>query len=222
MTDTMFTRADLAQIVSVSDILTDFENFVLRRFADYTRHTMVIAKRGDIVNPIADVFERTNAGYGHWRVKPTWSRTQSLGDEFIVVEHYVDEDRGAGGVRRSVNVPLDFIFGEVEKHADYEAYLRLKAQFEPDTTTAAPPAPQPDKSDEIARSAARHMLYLLPQDQRVSVTTMVADTVVAARIYREALKATEGMGARGEQIRADLHAGAGDLGLDPIKEPDAT
>lgn len=221
-----FTRDEFTtQVLAAHDTIMDFTKFLMHRFAAYTQHTQVHDIRDRIVSPVIDPFARTNAGYGQWRVPSNWMRVMTEATDqpepYVTIEHYMDADRGEGSVSNHVRVPLSFVFGEVEKDAAYEEFLRLKAQFEPDTAAS----PQSDRDDEVARNAARHMLYLLPEYQRVvSVEDMLADKEVAARIYREAWVFVEESALRDpiadmSEIRADLLTGAADLGLDALMEP---
>lgn len=129
-----FVREDLARMLDAHRLLKDFEQFVLRRFADYTHHTEVTNERGRRVYPVGDLAARTNAGYGYWRVHQNWinilTSTINAAGPSIPVENYVENDRGPGSVAHLVHVPLSFVFGDDERDNEYAQYLALKEKFE--------------------------------------------------------------------------------------------
>lgn len=251
MTDKTFTREDFTKIVESQFILSDFEKFVLRRFAAYTRHTQVQDLRGRPVTAIGDVFARTTSGYGHWRVHPHWTNHASNGEHTVTVEHYVDDDRGgSGSVTASVQVPLAYIFDETENDAEYEQFMHLKARFEPDTG-AVSPAPLGNQRDNTAEGseAARRQRFNVfglagrkqskarleaarvlwvqssPQSERTGNGEHLADPAnrdQAAEAYQRAL-ASLTLRTGMKDVRRSVHAAASTLGLTNVdlKRPKA-
>lgn len=134
-----FTATEMVDVIAARNLLSDFERFLLDRFAAYTRFTEVYDTKDRRVDPIEDPFARTSAGYGHWRLGRNWLDTMMQGGDtetagVVPVEHYLSEDRGGGGsVTAKVEVPVGFVFGDYEQERDFAEYLRLKAIFEPNS-----------------------------------------------------------------------------------------
>lgn len=140
-----FTPNDLGDLCIAHWFIEDFETFLLSRFADYTRTEKAVNERGQVAAPVTDPFARTDGGYGRWRLRSGWLaqlagdlETLDVDETWVVVEHYLADDRGGGGTSRMWKLPLRFVFGDEQEDAQRAEYLRLKAIYEPDATTDGP------------------------------------------------------------------------------------
>lgn len=70
----------------------------------------------------------------------------------VQMSKYTAEDRGPGSRGPVVVFPLDVLFGERERRAEYEEYLRLKAKFEGDVNA---PSESPEGHASRASTAAQ-------------------------------------------------------------------
>lgn len=234
-----FTRDEFTtQVLGAHDTINDFTKFLMHRFAAFTQRG-VCDLRDRAVEPIQDPFARTSAGYGHWRIAANWIRvmteTTDLPEPYVLIEHYLDDDRGPGSVTQTVRMPASFVFGEFEQDADFEQYLRLKAQFEPEVKTSAPrqsiPAPgggllTGHRQPKTRREAARVLwVQSRPESERTGNGEHLADPAnraEAAAAYRLALGSLM-MRTGLKDIRRSVHDAAHALGLgnDDISEPNA-
>jgi hypothetical protein len=160
-TTSTFDRDSLTRLRDAQSLISDFEAFLLTRFAAYTRYTTVTSDRGVEVDPIEDPFERTNAGYGYFRVPTGWLNilfaiTDADGmptNGSVVIEHYIADDRGPGTTRK-YSMPLSFVFGEEEREAERAEFLRLKSIFEPDTDTGVSAEAAQQRVEQSAEQSA--------------------------------------------------------------------
>lgn len=216
-----FTRDEFTtQVLGAHETIADFTKFLMRRFAAFTQQDGGVRDtRERDVAPVTDPWVRTNAGYGHWRVAANWMRVMTeatdLPEPYVLIEHYMDDDRGPGSVGKTVRVPLSFVFGEVERDAEYEKFLRLKAQFEP----------EPGAKQSKARLEAARVLWVQsrPETERTGNGEHLADPSnreQAAEAYRMALSSLM-LRSGLKDIRRAVHDAAHTLGLGTydIKSP---
>ena len=132
-----FTRDDITRIVDAERTVTAFKAFLYDRLAAYTHYTEVTDHRGSKI--IIDNPRRDSGGYGRWEIRRDWLdivANASVDDTETAIgfTHYLADDRGGGGsYGATVNVPVAFIFGEIEDAEQYAEYLRLKAIYDPRT-----------------------------------------------------------------------------------------
>lgn len=213
MSNPAFGRADLDSLGAAHDLIAQWRTFLLTRFADYTHHAEVTPVRGgEALEPIEDVFARTNAGYGHFTLPDGWYAAMAKSIETdgenaaVLIEHRVSGDRGMASTVRTYRLPLDFALGEAtETNPQYATYLRLKAQFEP--------APDGGIAAEERRTAAQNLLAEAA-DRDTDYTQILEDPAVADDMYRKALvKANREIGGgQGDLIR-HIHSLAAKVGL---------
>lgn len=217
-----FTQDDLPALADAHDLIEQWRVFLLTRFAAYTRYTEVTPVGGGAaLDPIEDPFARTNSGYGSFRLPPNWVRDLLTVDgesAAIVVEHHVSGDRGVSGTTRQYRMPLDFIFGDVERESEYAEYLRLKAKFEPGATNAQQPASADpvDPADPHGRyAAATDLISMLPEKERPPALALLDDTRSdAEEVYAAALlRADASDVAERSSLIARIHALAAVLNL---------
>lgn len=174
-----FGRDDLTALSDAHALLDQWRTFLLARFAAYTRHTEVSPMGGGAaLDPIEDPFARTNAGYGRFDLGENWVLNLLAADAAhaaVTVKHVLSDDRGGGAIVRKYRLPLDFVFGEVERESKYEQYLRLKAEFEPGTGTDTPATSDPADPDG-RYTAATELVAMLPEEGRPPALALLDDT----------------------------------------------
>jgi hypothetical protein len=206
-----FTREDLGGLADAHDLIRRWRTFLLARFADYTHHAEVTPVGGGAaLDPIEDISARTNAGYGYYTLAQGWyeSMVKDLDSEHaaVNVEHRISDDRGARPSVRTYRLPLTFAFNEATSdNPEYEAFLRLKAQFEPAAREGL---------DEEERRLAADELRGHARNQDNDPVQILTDPVLADSVYAQALAEANKQvgGGQGDLIRR-IHAIAARLGL---------
>lgn len=209
-----FTRDDVEALTAAHDLIEAWRTFLLSRFADYTHHAEVTPVGGAVaLDPIADVFARTNHGYGHFTLPSNWYKrlidalttTDGAHDAVVTVEHVISNERAPATVRQ-YRMPLEFVFNDASAtNPEYVEFLRLKAQFES--------SPAAGINVEQRRDAAKDLIAEA-RDRDIDYTQVMEDPTVAEDMYAKALATAskEIDGAQGDRIR-HIHTLAAKLGL---------
>lgn len=112
--------------------VSEFKEFLLRRFCDYTKFTKVTATtgwNGTGAKRDVGVVERPkdSHGWGGWTVDDHRLFTD---EDYFHIMHYLNDERLPTSYGPYVQLPKAFVFGEIEADEDYQTYLRLKERFE--------------------------------------------------------------------------------------------
>lgn len=125
-------RSDYERLVESHREELELKAFILNRFLDYTKFTAVKAGRrgpNDIDQRLIGVVEteRDANGWGGWNLN---DRQMWEAEDFFIVFHYLEDERAPTMYSDFVKLPKEFVFGELERDAEYAQYLLLKAKFE--------------------------------------------------------------------------------------------
>ncbi|MGV8847779.1 hypothetical protein [Tessaracoccus sp.] len=124
----------LTAVRAAGKTLADFETLILKRFEFLTRTQAVKGENGRKVDPIVDITQRDEGGYGRWHLPFGWWRhldAVELTTGSATIEHTTDGDHGSSAITKTVRVRWADLAADVDP--DYEQYLLLKARFEPGT-----------------------------------------------------------------------------------------
>lgn len=205
-----FAREDLDNLDAAFGLIREWRIFLLARFADYTHHTDVYpVGGGTALDPVEDIFARTNAGYGHFTLPEGWYTTmcESLDtpDAAVTVQHIQSAGGPGNPLVRTYLLPLAFALGEAsEANPEYAAYLRLRAKFEP----TAPESLSEEARRAAATELARHARVALPASDMLD-NPVLSDEVYAAALTDAARQTGGGQG----DLFSRIHTLAKTLGL---------